>query len=67
MGKVGFEYCQRIVMYGRVTGPQLISADYEFMRDTLGIIGESECAKLKEEIGKVLTSCLEDCALFAWG
>ena len=50
MGKVGFEYCQRIVMYGRVTGPQLISADYEFMRDTLGIVGEAEAAKLKEEI-----------------
>ena len=41
MGEVGFDYCQQIVMYGRVTGPQMVSADYEFMRDTLGITDEN--------------------------
>jgi len=41
MGQVGFDFCMRVIKYGRITGAQLASADYDFMRDTLGITDEN--------------------------
>lgn len=67
MCQIGFEACKNIILYGRVTGTQMATAHYEWMRDTLGITDENECSKLKQEIDKVRTSCLQDCALFSWG
>ena len=41
LAKIGFDYCQKIVQYSRITGARLASADYEFMRDTMGINDEN--------------------------
>lgn len=37
------------------------------MRDTLGIVDENWCSKLKGEIEKVRGRAMEECALFGWG
>lgn len=67
MGRIGFDQCQKIILYGRVTGEVLANATFEFMHDTLGITDENQCSKLKGELEKVRKSCIEDCALFGWG
>ena len=41
MGHVGFDFCQRVVKFGRINGAKLAAADYQFMSDTLGITDEN--------------------------
>ena len=53
--------------FGKITGEQMASADYAFMRNTLGITDENQCSKLKGEIDRVRNGCLEDSAIFGWG
>jgi len=67
LGKVGFAECQKIVFYQKITGAKLASSGYDFMRDVLGITDENQCAKLKGEIDKVRSSCIEDGGLYGWG
>ena len=44
-----------------------MSADYEFMRDTLGITDENECSVLQTKIKEVSTDCVEECCVYGWG
>ena len=52
--------------YG-IDGARLASESTRFMSDTLGITDENMCAKLKSEIDKVRTSCIEESAIYGWG
>ena len=54
-------------MYGRITGAQLVSADYEWMRDALGIEDENECQVFQKKIQEVSVSCVEECCVYGWG
>ena len=67
MGTIGFDYCIKIVKFGRITGEQIANASLEFMLDTIGVKDEKKCAKLNKEIDKVRNECMEECALFGWG
>lgn len=67
LGTIGFERCMRIVKFGRISGQQLATADYDFMRDTLGLPDENMCNKLKGEVEKVRDECIKECALLGWG
>ena len=41
IGHVGFDFCQRVIKYSKISGAKLASADYQFMSDTLGITDEN--------------------------
>ena len=67
VAKVGFEFIQKLIMYGRINGAQLVSADYEWMRDALGIEDENECQVFQKKIQEVSVSCVEECCVYGWG
>ena len=56
-----------IVLYGKITGAHIATADYDWMQDTLGMEDENDCNKLKLETEKVRNSCLQETSVFSWG
>ena len=59
--KIGFESCQKLLMYQGVDGAQLSTANYEYMSQYLGIEDENQCDILLKAIDKVKARCVEDC------
>ena len=65
---VGYEMCSNIIRFAKVSGEILLqNLNNDYLRDTMGIIGEVEGFKFISEVNKVKDSKVVDVALFGWG